>query len=312
MASNEIENLGSAVTVENVKKNAASRALNRRHFMAALGMTGAAAGAGLMSGCSTSNAVVATTAGVAQTNGLNFLLNLKFLEATFYSYLTTGADISASTGVSLQNSGAITGAPAALTVGGSITQQTVDLLNELYFDEWNHLALLQGLLGSAVVPRPAINLAAFGAITPTNALSIARVLEDVAVTAFAGVAASLTNSNLTYAGQILGSESFHAGAIRLLSIQNPTIAAYIAADSNDVAPVDPGSAATAAAGPAGNGAFFATYGTAAAGTTAGFAYSRTTSQVLAVLYGSAGSPAASGKASGGFFPSGVNGSINTI
>jgi hypothetical protein len=311
MASNEIEDLGTAVTVENVKKNAAGRALNRRHFMAALGMTGAAAGAGLMSGCSNSNSVAVPTSTPGQTNALNFVLNIKYLQATFYSYLTTGADIAASTGVSLQNSGTVTGAPAALTVGGSITQQTVDLLNEVYFEEWNHLVVLQSILGSAVVPRPALNLAAFGAITPTNALSVARLLEDVSVSAFTGVAPSLSNGNLTYAGQILGAESFHAGALRLLSIQNKTIAAYIAADGQDVAPVDPGTATLAAAGPVGNGAFFATYGTAA-GASAGFSLTRTTSQVLAVLYGIGKGAVASGTTLGGFYPNGVNGAISVV
>jgi hypothetical protein len=48
MASNEIETLDSAASVEKLNKIAAGRALNRRHFLAALGMTGAAAGAGLM------------------------------------------------------------------------------------------------------------------------------------------------------------------------------------------------------------------------------------------------------------------------
>ena len=61
MASNEIEILDPTATVEKLKKIAAGRALNRRRFLASLGMTGAAAGAGLLSGCSTTNTVTAVT-----------------------------------------------------------------------------------------------------------------------------------------------------------------------------------------------------------------------------------------------------------
>ena len=318
MASNEIEILDPTATVGKLKKIAAGRALNRRHFIAALGMTGAAAGAGLMSGCTvgSSTVVSTTTAGAGETDILNFALNLEYLEATFYSYITTGADINATkTGINLLGSGAITGAPsAALTFIGANAQQITDLLNEIYFDEWNHVRTLQSLLGSVAIPRPAINLAAYATITATNALSIARLFEDVGVTAYAGATAALLSSNLVFSAQILGVESFHAGALRLVSIQNPTIAAYAKADSLDVAPVDPGSAVLAATwpGPTANGGFFATYGISAAGTTAGMALSRTTSQVLAIVYGSGGVAASAGASSGGFFPNGVNGAIKTV
>lgn len=312
MASNEIETLDSVATVEKSKRNAAGHALDRRYFLTALGMTGAAAGAALMSGCSSTNTTLpATTAGTAETDVLNFALNLKFLKATFYSYVTQGTDLPAS---NTPNSGAITGAPAKLTFTGTNAQQTTDLLNEVYFDERNHVSGLQSLLASSAVFRPAINLAAIAPITATNALSIARLFEDVAITAFAGLSPSLTSSNVTVLAQILGVDSFHAGALRLISIQNPTIAAYIKADAVDVAPVDPGSAAAAAAGPTANGAFFATAGTTSAttATPAGTSFLRTTSQVLAILYGSGGTAAASGASSGGFFPGGFNGSIKSV
>jgi hypothetical protein len=316
MASNEIETLDPAATVDKLNKIAAGRALDRRHFITALGMTGAVAGAaGLMSGCNaTSTPIAVTTAGAGQTNILNFLLNLEYLQATLYSFLTTGADVANSAVTT--NSGAITGAPAALAVGtpAAMTQQIVDLLNEVYFDELHHIIGLQSVLGSIAVPRPAINLAAFGAITATNALSIARLLKDVTLTAYAYAVAGLSTSNATYAGQVLGVESFHSGALRLLTIQNSTTIAapLLAVDGLDVTPADLGSPSLAAAGPTASGGFFPTYGAAAAGTTAGYAYLRTTSQALAILYGSATALASSGTSSGGFFPSGVNGTITTI
>jgi hypothetical protein len=309
MASNETEILGSATTVEKLKNIAAGRALNRRHFMAAIGMTGAAAGAGLISGCSSSTSAVAvTTSGVAQTDVLNFALNLEYLEATFYSFITQGADL---TGTAVTNSGPISGAPGKLTFTGTNAQQITDLLNEIYYDEKNHVSTLISLLGSSAVFRPAINLAAAGTITATNALSIARLFEDVGITAYAGASTLLSTGDLTYAAQILAVEGFHSGALRLVSIQNPTIAAYVAADSLDVPPVDLGSAAAEAAGPTASGGFFSTAGAATSNssTPPGFVFTRTTSQVLSIVYGPA---APAGTKSGGFFPNGVNGKINTV
>ena len=302
MASKEIEVLDPAATVEKLSSIATARALNRRNFMAALGMTGAAAGAALLSGCTSSTvAVSTTTVAPGESDVLNFALNLEYLEATFYSYITQGADLPASV---TAGSGAITGAPAKLTFA---TQQITDQLNEIYFDELNHVIALRTLLASAAVPRPAINLAAAGTIsTAAIALSIARQFEDVGATAYAGALTLLTSSSLNYAIQILAVEGFHAGALRLVSIQNSI--SYSQADSLDVKPFDPGSAAAAAAGPTASGAFFATAGAASASssTPAGFAFTRTTSQVLQILYGTAG---VIGTTKGGFFPNGLNGLI---
>jgi hypothetical protein len=312
MASNEIEILDSAATVEKVKKNAAGRALDRRHFIAALGMTGAAAGAGLMSGCSTTNSVaVSTSTTPAQTDVLNFVLNIKLLLATFYSFVTQGADL---TGAAVTNSGSVTGGTAKLVFTGTNAAQITDMLNEIYYDEKNHVTTLISLLGSAVVFRPAINLAAYATINATNALSIARMLEDVAVTALAGANASLSTSDVTLVGQIIGADSFHSGALRLVSIQNPGIAAYAKADSLDVPPFDLGTAVLEAAGPTAAGGFFATAGAATASSTnpAGFAFARSTSQALSITYASGGVLAASGATSGGFFPNGVNGNIKKV
>jgi len=309
MASTEIENIDPTTTVDKINKIAADRALNRRRFISALGMAGAAAGAtALMSGCTnaSTSSVAVNASGVAQTNILNFVLNLQYLEATLYSYITQGADLPSSL---TYGSGVISGAPSLL----SFSAQVNDLLNEIYYDELNHVTYLQNILGSAAIPRPAINLGAFGTLTTSNALAIGRMLEDVGVTAYAGVLPGLSSSNATYVAQTLGADSFHSGALRLLSIQSS--APYInPGDGLDVAPYDPGSAAVAAAGPSANGGIFASIGgaIAATNTTNGLAYTRTTSQVLAVLYGAVGTPAAiPGTTSGGFFPSGVNGAISS-
>jgi len=321
MASTEIENVDPTATVDKINKIAADRAVNRRRFLSTLGMAGAAAGAAaLISGCSTTStsSLAVNAAGAGQTDSLVFLLNIQYLEATFYSYITQGADLPSNL---IAGSGAITGAPsAALAVSGTITQQIVDLLNEIYYDEVNHVTFLQSLLGSATVARPALNLAAYGAITPTNAIGIARILEDVEITAYASVLVGLSSSNATYSAQLLGAESFHSGALRLICIQNPSITDLSISDGLDVTPNDEGTAAAAAAGPNASGGFFASTGgsIASTNTSTGIAYTRTTSQVLAILYGKLAAsgivitPAATGSVAGGFFPSGLNGNITTI
>ena len=316
MASNEVEILDPAATVEKLKKISAGRALNRRHFLAAMGMTGAAAGAALLTGCdaSTTAPTPTTTSSIAQSDVLNFALNLEYLEATFYSYITQGKDLPSSV---LSGSGAVTGGTsAALTFTGANAAQITDMLNEIYYDELSHVKDLLSVLGSAAVHRPAINLAAAGAITAANALSVARQFEDVGVTAYAGALGVLTSTNLSYATQILAVEGFHSGALRLVSIQNPNIAAYAnAGDGLDLKPFDPGTAALAAAGPTASGGFFTTSGTAnaSAAVPAGFAFTRTTSQVLAIVYAAtSGTPVSTGASKGGFFPNGVNGRINTV
>ena len=91
-----------------------------------------------------------------------------------------------------------------------------------------------------------------------------------------------------------------------------TLAGYVPPDGYDIIPADPGTVALAMAGPTqSKGGFFATQALGTAGqsnTYNGFAFQRTTSQVLAILYGSA----TSGTAKGGFFPNGVNGAITTV
>jgi len=335
MASNELEVLDPAATVEKLKKLASGRALNRRHFMATLGMTGAAA----MSGCSSSTSVTPISNGIAQTDVLNFALNLEYLEATFYSYITQGVDLPATytvaTTVNASNPATLPPAPGnaavsypGVTTGsGMITnfpsqiafpQQITDLLNEIYYDEISHVVALRNLLGPAAVARPALNLGAssFGVVTTAaQALGLARQFEDVGITAYTGASSILSNSNLLFAAQILGVEGFHSGALRLISIQQAT--PYYQADSYDVAPHDPGSAVAAEQGPGSSGGFFTTaYATpssmghslASPSVPPGFVFSRTTSQVLAILYGNS----ASGTSKGGFFPSGVNGLISTV
>jgi hypothetical protein len=281
------------------------RALNRRKFMIGLGLAGGAVGAGLLSGCSSGGSSTGVQAsGPSETDILNFALNLEFLEATFYSFATHGKDLPAAL---IADSGPITGAPASKI--NFPDQQIEDIFNEIYFNEMSHVADLQSLIGSGHVTRPALNLAAAGAVTGANVITIARQFEDVGTTAYAGAVPQLTGENLSYASRILPVEGFQAGALRLISIQQGV--PFAAADSLDVLTGDPGAQVLASDGPTiQGGGFFATVGTETESSTnpPAFAFTRTTSQILQIVYGAAGQV---GVSSGGFFPKGLNGNITT-
>jgi hypothetical protein len=285
-------------------------ALTRRSFIAGAGLAGAATMGAAVIGCSGTPAPYVDAATQTDTDILNFALNLEFLEATFYSYLITGQDISNT----LTGGGpAPTGAPSKLTFPNA---QINNLFAEILFDEVSHVGSLRTVLGTTAIARPQLNLSALGAITTANYLQIARLFEDVGATAYAGAAGMFAKaSSVTAAAQILAVEGFHAGALRLLAVQQA--ASYpnglpIPADGYDIKPADPGSVANAINGPTtANGGFFATAANGTPGqnnTFNGFAFLRSTSQVLAILYNNA----TAGTAKGGLFPNGFNGNITTV
>jgi hypothetical protein len=280
------------------------KALNRRNFLATLG---AAAGTGIIAGCGSSGGMQVKAAGPSETDVLNFALNLEYLEATFYSYVVTGGDIpSASTG----GGPAPTGAPSSTP--NFQTGEIADMFAEIYYDELSHVNDLRSVLGGMAVARPQLALGALGTVSTANYITFARLFEDVGVTAYAGAATDLTGTNLQYAAQILAVEAFHSGAIRLIDIQQgvPYLpSSVIPSDGLDVPPYDAGSISLASAGPAASGGFFATAGAKGADSTpAGFAYTRTPSQVLAIVYANN----TTGTAKGGFYPNGMNGYITTV
>ena len=285
---------------------------SRRSFLAGTGVgvaSAIAAGAAVM-GCG-STAPYVDAASQGDINILNFALNLEYLEATFYNYIVNGKDI---------DGGLIGGGPAPQNSPPKITfpnQQTADLFAEIAYDEISHVQALRSVLNSLAVPRPLINFAALATVSASNYIQIARLFEDVGVTAYAGSVGALSAVNVTAAAQILAVEGFHTGALRLVAIQQAaaypsTLAGYVPPDGYDIIPADPGTTALALAGPTQTkGGFFATQAIGTTGqnnTYNGFAFQRTTSQVLAILYGSA----TSGTAKGAFFPNGVNGSIVAV
>jgi hypothetical protein len=257
-----------------------AQASNRRSFVKKLGIASAALGA-------------AASTGVAQTIGdsdiLNFALNLEYLEAEFYTVATTGMSISQA-GLTVTGSGA-----SGSTTGGSQVNFTdknaLAVAQELAFDEQTHVKLIQTTLsglGAPVIAKPAINLNAlgFGFSNQSDFLKLARIFEDIGVTAYGGAAPLIQSKTiLGYAARILATEALHAGNIRY----------QIALDGIATAPLD---GADHAPPPSGS-QYFTTDSNA-------LTEVRTPGQVLFLAFGGAANAT-----SGGFFPAGVNGMLNT-
>jgi hypothetical protein len=260
--------------------------LSRRGFLStALAASAAAAFAG------SREAHAQSTSAPSITAVLNFALNLEYLEANFYLYVTTGAGLSSS----LNGGGvAVQGAPPKL----SLDLNTTAVAQALAQDEVNHIADLRSAitsLGGTPIAQPLINLAANGAITTqAQFVSTARQFTALGGSAYVGSAQYLVSnpSVLTTAGQILGAEGQHLGAVNGLCFIQNVVSPPI--DAQDVPPSN------------------TNYFTASSGNA--LAPSRSTSQVLGVAYGASTATTTTptpGITMGGFFPKGFNGTITS-
>ena len=338
------------------------KGLSRRNFLAGAGALGAAAAVAGCNDNTTSTYVPTTTTTYTDVDILNFALNLEYLEASFYLYAATGSGLAAAdmgTGTGL---GTVTG---GAKIAGTLSTAQQNIVNEIAYDEQQHVRFLRSALGSSAVPMPAINLTAgfSGAVTAANSLSAATtalpaiptafnpfgsfdqfivgafVFEDVGVTAYNGAAPAISSAGITAgylaaAAGIMAVEAYHAGYVRTYLtaqsiIQGTTTYPY-GLYANRI------SALRSALGSGGETPLVTTLtsstvpvtatsptvtpsaivAASSGSTTSGgsLAYSRTTSQVLHIVYGAfaptstATSPAA-GVNQGGFFPNGMNGNI---
>ena len=262
--------------------------LNRRNFLSTLGVAGVAAGTlaatGGLTGCANDGTVAVTPNTPSVVDVLNFALNLEYLEASFYLYLTTGAGLAAADMGT--NPGAVTGGAQV-----SLSSSIASIARQLATDEMEHVQFLRSTItavGGTPVSMPALNLAAIGTVSSdATFLTLARQLETVGVSAYAGGAQYLTSSAaaITYAAQILDTEAQHEGYLRQLCIT-------LGVTSGAVDALDTPPSATA---------IFNT------SPSTGLNPVRTTSQVLQIVYGT---PGVTGTTKGGFFPNGLNGNIS--
>ncbi len=295
------------ITAMNLKSAAERSGLGRR---AAILMGGAA-----LVGLAASRKALAQSATVTDADILNFALNLEYLEAQFYTLATTGQTID-------QLGIGITGPNGA--AGGSVTVKSnpkvpfvTPLLQQFAMetatDEQNHVKFLRAALGANAVAMPNIDLEnSFNALakaaglgssfdpfaSETNFLLGAFIFEDVGVTAYSGAAGLISDKTyLDKAAGILAVEAYHAGSIRLRIFADGSAAQTA---SSQIA------AARASLDGTGNDDI----GVGVSGGAAtivdadqnAIAFSRTTTQVLSIVYGG-------GTSGGAFFPNGLNGTI---
>jgi hypothetical protein len=276
-------------------------------------------------------------AAVTDSDVLNFALNLEYLEAQFYLYAFNGTGLPAN----LTSSGTAAG---GTVTGGAKVDFTTDPLvgayaREIAADELAHVQFLRTALGSAAVAMPNINISgdadgpftaaarAAGVVGPTGVFNPyadpnsfllgAYIFEDVGVTAYKGAAPLLSNKTfLEAAAGILAVEAYHAAIVRT-TLYAKGIPALIdatekisgARDALDGSPTEDqirgiGPDADQGIAPTGSGATLTT--NIAPLNVNGLAFSRTTGQVLNIVYLNAGTTSM-----GGFFPNGVNGSIRS-
>ena len=264
--------------------------MGRRRFLTTLATTAAASGtlaaSGALTGCSNDGPIALPAAAPSVLDVLNFALNLEYLEASFYLYVTTGSGLPA--GDMGTNPGTVTGGAKVAFVNPVVASAA----NQLATHEREHVEFLRttiAAVGGSPVSMPNINLAAAGTVnSDATFLAVARQLEGVGVSAYAGGAQYLVSSTaaLTYAAQILDTEAQHSGFLRELCIALGVTSP--AADAQDQPPTSTQIFNTSP--------------------TTGLNPVRTPSQVLQIVYGAVGS---TGISKGGFFPTGLNGSIVT-
>ncbi len=228
---------------------------------------------------------------------LNFALNLEYLEAEFYTYATTGKSI-ATFGIGTKGrAGGANPTNGGNTVGGKKVHFSDDerllhdIATQIGADERAHVVLLRGALGSSAVAMPNIDLSAlgFGFDNQSDFLRAARILEDIGVTAYSGAAGFLkTPDIITAAACLLGAEAEHAATIRthIARLKIPTAAL----DGVDLVPPPSGDPRQVLS----------------VKDSDGLIATRTAGQVLYLAFG-----AKAGAKQGGFFPTGLNGTITS-
>ena len=299
-------------------KERARRREDRRAFFMAFGAA-ATVSVAMIAGGNVSPAFAQTAA--TDSDILNFALNLEYLESEFYHYAVFGTGLPANLLTGTGTQGGVTGGRAVNFTDPAIAQYA----KEIAQDEVAHVTFLRSQLGSAAVAQPAIDIGtdpngafssaarAAGLVGPgqsfdpyasdENFLLGAFIFEDVGVTAYKGAAPLITNKTYTEAAAgILAVEAYHASIVRTSlyqkGIQQPSLIDATEAISNARDSLDGPSDDDQGIRPIGNASNIVPLDAN------GLAFSRTTGQVLNIVYLNKNAVA-----KGGFFPNGVNGTI---
>jgi hypothetical protein len=303
--------------ITNAINRSAETKVDRRHLLTMAGIAGVGAAAVLANAEPALAAEHEAASGPSDASILNFALNLEYLEAEFYMRAVTGAGLPAHMTTGTGKHGVVSG-------GRRVHFQSPTILKyarEIAKDEVQHVAFLRKALGSAAVSRPAISLSASFTAAATaaglikkgqhfdpyasdlNFLFAAFVFEDVGVTAYKGAASFISNKTyLDAAAGILSVEAYHAGIIRTSLYHQGVDAHAIFTDVQKIS-----NARDSLDGKVDDDQGIGNMSASNLVPTDknSLAFGRTPGQVLNVVYLN---PAAVTK--GGFFPAGVNGSIN--
>lgn len=307
--------------IDALQRQARKRNDRRQFFRKSSGVVAGMAGGMLLSACGGSNGE--STSGPTDAEILNFALNLEYLEAQFYQYAVFGTGLPGNLLTGTGTQGSVIGGHAVSFTDPVVAQYA----KEIAKDEQEHVAFLRAALGASAVAQPTIDV---GGTDPNGAFSTAAraaglvgagqafdpyasdeafllgafIFEDVGVTAYKGAAPLIGNKTyLEAAAGILAAEAYHAGLIRstlyakgvaMPSLRSAAGAISDARDSLDGSSDDD------------QGIVGATPDIAniAPLDDNGIAFSRTTGQVLNVVY-----LTRDAASRGGFFPAGVNGDI---
>ena len=315
---------------------------------------GAVAATTALAGCSNTTNSPSPTSGsgvFTDADVLNYALNLEYLEAQFYSYAATGLGLpstllSAGSASAYQTVGTVTTNSTVTKVAGLTTAQQ-QILNEIAYEEQEHVKFLRAALSTAAVPMPNIDLTFFATLATAAGISTtspfspfasfnafligAFIFEDVGVTAYSGAAplisaAGVNSGYLTAAAGILAVEAYHASYVRTAltasaiaaGATSPTSSAYpYVGIANQVATLRATLTVGNSAAPSTTGSVetLLTVPTSTstpsaivpASPTTAVGFARTVNQVHHIVYGS---PTV-GVAKGGFFPSGTNSIFST-
>ncbi|QNA85929.1 ferritin-like domain-containing protein [Sphingomonas sp. So64.6b] len=296
----------------------------RREFFKTAFGAAAVAGAGVSA---LTLAGTATAQSVTDADVLNFALNLEYLEAQFYNYAVFGTGLAAASLTGTGTQGAVTGGRAVSFTDPLVAQYA----KEIALDERAHVEFLRTQLGGAAVAQPAIDIG----VTPTSAFSNAAraagligpgaafdvyatdenfllgafIFEDVGVTAYKGAAPLISNkAYLEAAAGLLAVEAYHASLVRTVlyakGIATPSLRTSADAISAARDSLDGTSDLDQGISPETVGGLVQSNIVPLDGN--GIAFSRTTGQVLNIVY-----LTNTAAAMGGFFPAGVNGTIRT-
>jgi hypothetical protein len=272
----------------------------------------------------------------ADTEILNFALNLEYLEAVYYGAAVGRLDDARAFGGDAEIIFPEGFDPAnGMDFGTDEFGQTVrELAEELAENEIAHVEYLRAELGNAAVSRPVIDLgpafsaaasaATNGQITTFNPYSApllflhgGLLFEDVGVTAYKGAAPLLMDPRLVEdAAGVLAVEAHHMGATRMLLYQNRdatvgglTVAQIVQSISNardQLGDPNEDKDQGIVGSLEGNPEYVLDGANIAPSDPRAIAFSRTPREVLNIVY------LERGATSGGFYPNGFNGDFSAL